>query len=272
MRLLRAEVERRSPRVKALPPELCPEKRVTRPIALRHALRLWPIVCTIDEAHSLFGHPRYGKQAGADAEFIIKIGPASGIVLILATQRPDKDSLPTGISGNVSLRFCLYVAGQVETDMILGTSSHKNGLRPSALRPEIDAGLGYLAGASAAPKVARTFYLDMAATERAAKRARALREAAGTLSGVALGHDDSTPQRDVLADAAEVLAGVTGMHWQALADRLAERYPERWAEATGDAVRAELGARGVPSVVVVMDGTRARGCRAGDVDKAASGT
>jgi len=37
-------------------------------------------------------------------------------------------------------------------------------------------------------------------------------------------------------------------------------------------VRAELGARGVPSVVVVMDGTRARGCRAGDVDKAASGT
>ena len=62
------------------------------------------------------------------------------------------------------------------------------------------------------------------------------------------------------------------MHWQALADRLAERFPERWAEASGDAVRAELGARGVPSVVVVMDGQRARGCRAADVDKAASGT
>ena len=118
----------------------------------------------------------------------------------------------------------------------------------------------------------RTYYLDMPAAERVAKRARALREAAGTLSGVALGEDDAAPQRDVLADAAEALAGVSGMHWQALADRLAERFPERWAEATGDAVRAELGARGVPSVVVVMDGTRARGCRAADVDKAASGT
>ena len=67
------------------------------------------------------------------------------------------------------------------------------------------------------------------------------------MSGVALGLDDATPVRDVLADAPEVLAGATGMHWQALADQLAARFPERWAEATGDAVRAELGARGVPS-------------------------
>ena len=70
-----------------------------------------------------------------------------------------------------------------------------------------------------------------------------------------------------------MLAGATG---HALAARSPtgspQRFPERWAEATGDAVRAELGARGVPSVVVVMDGTRARGCRAADVDKAASGT
>ena len=33
--------------------------------------------------------------------FIIKIGPAFGVFLILATQRPDKKSLPTGVSGNV---------------------------------------------------------------------------------------------------------------------------------------------------------------------------
>ena len=36
----------------------------------------------------------------------------------------------------------------------------------------------------------RTYYLNNADTERAAKRARAIREAAGTLSGVALGEDD----------------------------------------------------------------------------------
>ena len=55
--------------------------------------------------------------------FIIKIGRALGVFLVLATQRPDKESLPTGVSGNVSTRFCLKVAGQVENDMILGTSA-----------------------------------------------------------------------------------------------------------------------------------------------------
>ena len=161
---------------------------------------------------------------------------------------------------------------QTSNDMVLGTSAYKNGIRATTFRAEVDAGLGYQVGAAAQPLVVRTFYLNLPDTERAAKRARTLREHAGTLSGVALGQDDQAPQRDVLADAAEVLAGVNGMHWQPLADRLAERFPERWAEATGEAVRAELGARGVPSVVVVMGGTRARGCRAADVDKAASGT
>ena len=87
------------------------------------------------------------------------------------------------MSGNVSTRFCLKVMGQVENDMILGTSAYKNGLRATTFRPEIDAGIGYLVGAGPAPQVVRTFYLDMHAAERIAIRARALREAAGTLTG-----------------------------------------------------------------------------------------
>ena len=46
--------------------------------------RLWPIVCVTDEAQNLFAHPEHGKAAGLDAEFIIKIGPAFGVVLIIA--------------------------------------------------------------------------------------------------------------------------------------------------------------------------------------------
>ena len=131
------------------------------------------------------------RQAGQeDAVFIIKIGRALGVFLVLATQRPDKESLPTGVSGNVSIRFCLKVAGQIENDMILGTSAYKNGARATTFRPKVDAGLGYLKGDESVPQVVRTYYLNAEATERAAKRARALREAAGTLSGVALGEDD----------------------------------------------------------------------------------
>ena len=270
LKLLRAEVMKRAARLKKLDRGLCPDKKVTREIASKRNLHLHPLLAAFDEVQNLFGHPKYGKQAGEDAVFIIKIGRALGVFLILATQRPDKESLPTGVSGNVSTRFCLKVAGQVENDMILGTSAYKNGARATTFRPKVNAGLGYLKGEENAPRVVRAYYLNGADTERAAKRARALREAAGTLSGVALGEEDRPDRRDVLTDVREVFGDAKSLHWQPLADRLAERFPERWEGTSGDAVRSECTARGVPSAVVIMDGQRARGCRIADVDAAVS--
>ena len=49
---------------------------------------------------------------------------ALGTILLLATQRPDKDSLPTGISANVGIRFCLRVMGQTENDMEVYAKPH----------------------------------------------------------------------------------------------------------------------------------------------------
>jgi S-DNA-T family DNA segregation ATPase FtsK/SpoIIIE len=265
LRLLRAEVMRRTERLKALDRALCPDKRVTRQIAGKRSLKLWPIVAVFDEAQNLFAHPEHGKAAGLDAEFIIKIGPAFGVVLIIATQRPDKASLPTGVSGNVSTRFCLKVMGQVENDMILGTSAYKNGLRATTFRPEIDAGLGYLLGAGPAPQVVRTFYLDMHAAERIAVRARALREAAGTLTGHAAEGTGEGP-RDVLTDVLAAFGSDAGLQWGDLAARLASRFPARWDGATGDAISAECRGRGVPSVNVRGSGGQAKGCRRADVE------
>jgi DNA segregation ATPase FtsK/SpoIIIE, S-DNA-T family len=267
--LLRAECERRAPKIKALPPDLCPDRKVTRQIARRNAA-LRPIVCFIDEAQNVFSHPKHGKQAGTDAEFVIKVGPALGIVLVLATQRPDRASLPTGVSGNVSIRFCLYVAGQTENDMVLGTSAYKNGLRATMFRPEIDAGLGWLKGATPAPKVTRTHYLNVKEAETIAVRARAARERAGTLTGVALGEDGDQAARDPLADAAAVFGADAGLWWTSLATRLAQRFPDRWAGATADSVSAELRALGVPSVTVSAGGTKARGCRLDAIEAAAA--
>ena len=265
LRLLRAEVMRRTERLKALDRALCPDKRVTRQIAGKRSLRLWPLVCVIDEAQNLFAHADHGKAAGADAEFVIKIGPAFGVVLVIATQRPDKASLPTGVSGNVSTRFCLKVMGQVENDMILGTSAYKNGLRATTFRPEIDAGIGYLLGAGPAPQVVRTFYLNMADTERAAIRARALREAAGTLSGHALEGAGEGP-RDVLTDVLAVFGDDAGLQWGDVAARLASRFPARWEGVTADTISAECRARDVPSVDVKSAGVVRKGCRRADAE------
>ena len=265
LKLLRAEIMRRTERLKALDRAVCPDKRVTRQIAAQASRKLRPIVCVIDEAQNLFAHPGAGKAAGTDAEFIVKIGPAFGVVLIVATQRPDKASLPTGVSGNVSTRFCLKVTGQVENDMILGTSAYKNGLRATTFRPEIDAGIGYLAGAGPSPQVVRTFYLDLNATERVSVRARALREAAGTITGHAA-EQDGGELRDVLADVLAVLGSDAGLQWADAAARLAARFPARWDGATGEAVAAECRALRVPSVNVKTDGVVRRGCRRADVE------
>jgi S-DNA-T family DNA segregation ATPase FtsK/SpoIIIE len=268
LQLLRADVMHRTERLKALGRALCPDKRVTRQIAGMRQHKLRPLVCIIDEAQNLFAHPEHGKAAGADAEFIIKIGPAFGVILIIATQRPDKASLPTGVSGNVSIRFCLKVMGQMENDMVLGTSAYKNGLRATTFRPEIDAGIGYLLGAGPAPQVVRTFDLDMHAAERVAVRARALREAAGTLTGHAAEQDEGTA-RDVLADMLAVFGTDAGLQWADAAARLASRFPTRWEGATADAVSAECRALGVPSVDVKSGGKALKGCRLADVQAVA---
>jgi S-DNA-T family DNA segregation ATPase FtsK/SpoIIIE len=105
----------------------------------------------------------------------------------------------------------------------------------------------------------------MADTERAAVRARALREAAGTLSGHALeGGDGGT--RDVLADVLAVFGGDAGLQWGDVAARLASRFPARWDGASADAVAAECRALTVPSVNVKAAGVVRKGCRRADVE------
>ncbi|GGP05456.1 cell division protein FtsK [Nonomuraea glycinis] len=244
--LLRKEVMRRAAALKALPPDLCPDKKVTRQIADKRSLGLHPLVAIFDECQNLFAHAEYGDKAGEDAEFIIKLGRALGVILVLATQRPDKDSLPTGISANVTIRFCLRVAGQLENDMILGTSAYKNGIRATVFQPKVDAGIGYLLGATPMPKVVRTAYLDTPATQRIADRAHALRASTGALSGHALGEtpEQHAPTFDLLADILAVVPPSEAKVWnEAVVDRLAELRPDiygPWARLEGGAKTAQL--------------------------------
>ena len=136
------------------------------------------------------GHVRAPAATAREFEAIctdlVKRGPALGIVLILATQRPDAKSLPTGISANAVLRLCLKVMGQVENDMVLGTSAYKNGTRATMFAFS-DKGICYFAGEGDAPRIVRGFYIDAPAAEKIALRARAIRAAAGTLTGHAAG-------------------------------------------------------------------------------------
>lgn len=260
--MLREEAKARGARLKALPPEWVPDKKVTRQVASRRNLRLHPILAVFDEAQNLFSDKTYGRQAGEDAEYLIKIGPALGIVLVFATQRPDKESLPTGVSGNVSQRLCFHVAGQVENDMILGTSAYKQGWRATAFRAEVEAGIGIQRGARTKPTVVRCSYLDGPATARIGQRGRALREAQGTLTGHAAGQS-TEPERVVVNVARDVLA-VFGPDESALwnevllarlGDGIRPGYYDGWAPAQ---LTAALKAGGVDVVKDVFRDKRTK--------------
>jgi S-DNA-T family DNA segregation ATPase FtsK/SpoIIIE len=242
MREIRTEMRRRTKVIRGLPRDLCPENKVTDELANTKKLGLQPIVIGVDECQVWFEHPKYGDEFEEICTDLIKRGPATGITLILATQRPDAKSLPSGISANAVLRFCLKVMGQIENDMVLGTSSYKNGIRATMFGRR-DRGIGYLAGEGDDPVIARTFYIDAPGAEAIVRRARVLREKAGNITGHAAGVvlDIAEVRRDtVLEDVAAVMAGKKKAWASVLVKLLAGLRPEVYADLTTDQLRAAL--------------------------------
>ena len=125
-------------------------------------------------------------------------------------------------------------------------------------------------GASDDSPTVRTHLADADDAEKILTAARRLRQRAGTLSGMAAG-EAGDEARDVLADVLACFApGETGLHWPVLAERLARRFPGRWADASADAISAQCRDLKVPSVDVKTYGTNRKGCRRADVQRAAS--
>jgi S-DNA-T family DNA segregation ATPase FtsK/SpoIIIE len=175
----------------------------------------------------------------------MRLGRAYGIIVILATQRPDKDSMPTAIGGLVQARFCMKVGDQVSNDMVLGTGAYKAGFNAVAFRHEIDAGLGWLRG-TADPEALRTYYLNLKATARICARARALRRAEGVLSGHALGEaDDEQSARSFAADVLSVFGTDPKLWSETIAARLRDSIPGVYATITPEAVASQLRDLGV---------------------------
>ena len=279
LRDLRADLVRRAGVLSGLPRSAAPDGKVTRELANRRGLGLHPIVAVIDECQNLFLHPEFGKEAAEHCEYIIKLGRALGVVLILATQRPDKDSLPKGISANVSIRFCLRVTGQVENDMILGTSAYQNGIRATTLRPS-DRGIGYLVGAYDEPRVVRSAYIDRDQADKIALRARAVREAAGLLTGYAAGETverETGPDRSILTDLVQVWpVDRDRVHSDVLVHALADAWPDRYGEWTPATLAAAVRPHQITTRQVwgpCIDGTPSnhQGIHRADLDQADRG-
>jgi S-DNA-T family DNA segregation ATPase FtsK/SpoIIIE len=198
-----------------------PENKVTPELASLKGSGLHPLVVFVDEIQELF-LSSFGKRAGEVTEKVIKLGRALGVILLIGTQIPDKDSLPPGITRNVNTRFCLSVADQNANDMILGTSAYKRGLRATVFKPVIEAGWGILAGLGE-PGARRSFEVNSAAAKKVVDRAIALRVKAGTMPDLDTQTRAAGPTYDVLTDVATVWPQSEDAVWnETLIERLTD--------------------------------------------------
>lgn len=182
-----AEYQRRAKFIKSLPASEVPEgRKVTRALAEKYPEQdLGPRVIVIDEVQELFTHPEYKEEAAALATRLIKKARAYGIILILLTQNPDAPSLPSSVSSSVGTRLCLAVMDWRANNNVLGTGAYDRGLRATDISID-EQGTGILARGREGTTV-RAAFIKQTEAEDIAKRALALRTAAGTLSGQSVG-------------------------------------------------------------------------------------
>ncbi|MBP5876738.1 AAA family ATPase [Streptomyces sp. LBUM 1477] len=190
-----AEYQRRAAFVRSLPASEVPEgRKVTRALAEKYPeQQLGPRVIVIDEVQELFTHDDYKEEAAALATRLIKKARAYGIILILLTQNPDAPSLPSSVSSSVGTRLCLAVMDWRANNNVLGTGAYDRGLRATDISID-EQGTGILARGREGITV-RAAFIKQTEAEDIAKRALALRTAAGTLTGQSIGQ--AVEEKDV---------------------------------------------------------------------------
>jgi S-DNA-T family DNA segregation ATPase FtsK/SpoIIIE len=270
---VKADVQDRYERLSAMPTSVCPLGKLTREIARDPRYEMPVRGLILDEFQEYFDLGSISKEIAGLLVFITKVAPGAGVWLLDATQKPsgigkgDVATAFTSARDNHQVRFSLRTSSYSVSEAVLGQGAYGEGLDSSTLLPEYK-GVGILRGASDASPTVRTYLADGDDAKKILTAARALRERAGTLSGMAAGLDMGQDDRDVLADVLQVFGTDNGLHWQVLAARLATQIPDRWADTSAEAVSAECRALGVPSVDVKAFGKALKGCRRADVETA----
>ncbi len=205
------EVQGRYRRMRDLDDTVCPESKVTPEMSRDMALNMPITAVFLDEVQvPLEDRTPYtvegkkltaGEYVGELLTWLAKKGPAAGIVLVLATQRPDSKTIPSGLRAVLGSRFALRVMDWRDSNIVLGEQMNTRGYDSSRLLAS-HKGVGILrpdgetqAGADVLALTVRTYYMPNEDWHELCQRGRALREAAGTLSGHAAGRD-SAPELD----------------------------------------------------------------------------
>ncbi|MBV8891745.1 MAG: cell division protein FtsK, partial [Acidobacteria bacterium] len=200
-----AEVQSRFARMATLDDEVCPESKITPAMSRDPNLGMPITAVIIDEVHVFLENPTREQIGGKKTTlgdyiadlltYLARKGPAAGIVVILATQRPDSNTIPSRLRAVLGSRFALRVMDWRDSNIVLGEQMNTRGYDASTLLPS-HKGVGILrpdgetdTGADVVAMTVRTYYMPNPQWREICARGRALREAVGTLAGHAAGDD-----------------------------------------------------------------------------------
>lgn len=132
-----------------------------------------PVLIAVDEAAELSMSDE-GKEALVLLQRIVAVGRASGISVLLMTQKPDAATIPSGLRDLFAQRVSFRVGNRHQAETILGVVSE--GVRPWDIAAETP-GVGYLVGLDGRPQRFRSTFLTRAEVTSIAATAAGGRDA-----------------------------------------------------------------------------------------------
>ncbi len=264
--------------LKSLPVTECPEGKLTEALSRKYAqLRVWLLVMEEFQVYFELEDQKKNAEIASLLAFIQAVGPSVGVILMGCSQKPsgvgagDVARLFNRIRDLFTVRLALKCGTRIASEAVLGSEAYQAGFDAAALpsgKRYRGVGILYNVPELDYTPTVRTHLADAADAEVILLAARAHRERRGTLTGMAADEALGQPGRDVLADVHRMFDGSqTRLQWGELAERLAARIPERWQDATGDAVSAQVRALGIRPVQAKRDGVNKAGCDKADIER-----
>lgn len=252
----------------------CPEGKTTEELSRKYdACRVWLLIMEEWQVYFELDDQDTNKLIAAKLSDIKARGPSAGVTILSSTQKPagigsgqDVSRLANRYRDNHDVRFGLRCGNRDVSNAVLGNEAYGEGYDCSKLPlGKRFRGVGILYGLMDEAPTVRTYLADGEDALVICEAARAHRERLGLLTGDAADEDLGVPSRDVLGDVWAVFDGDDKLQWGELAARLGDRFPDRWADVTADAISAQCRTLGLPSRQVWGDGANRKGCWRADV-------
>jgi S-DNA-T family DNA segregation ATPase FtsK/SpoIIIE len=236
---------------------LAPDAKITPAISRASSHRMPLLLVILDEFQEYGIVDGYGPRIIRALQTLAKVAPGAGMMFMIGTQKPDADSLPSGLRDQFVTRAALHVPAWQVSDVILGAGARRDGADASTI-PASHLGVAVFKGAGDESSVdhagvkVRCHYADLVDLDVIVDRARELRIAAGTLSGMAAGEEliAEAPAPHLLEDVQGAFRGEAELWSEVICERLALANAGAYSGWTPTRLAQALGPHGVKTTQI----------------------